>query len=82
MPLIPTSKAFDRADQADVQATARQLVAEGRVGSLYSARINHAVLLPENLRKWRLADMPGGGVVYDIAVHDASVLNRRFGGAP
>jgi 1,5-anhydro-D-fructose reductase (1,5-anhydro-D-mannitol-forming) len=83
------------ADQAGVQlavnhhlpgsplhATARQLVAEGRIGNLYSARINHAVLLPENLREWRLADVPGGGVVYDITVHDASVLNRLFGGAP
>jgi 1,5-anhydro-D-fructose reductase (1,5-anhydro-D-mannitol-forming) len=65
-----------------LHATARQLVAEGRIGSLYSARINHAVLLPDNLREWRLADVPGGGVVYDITVHDASVLNRLFGGVP
>jgi 1,5-anhydro-D-fructose reductase (1,5-anhydro-D-mannitol-forming) len=65
-----------------LHATARQLVAEDRIGSLYSARVNHAVLLPENLREWRLADVPGGGVVYDITVHDASVLNRLFGAAP
>jgi 1,5-anhydro-D-fructose reductase (1,5-anhydro-D-mannitol-forming) len=26
--------------------------------------------------------VPGGGVVYDITVHDASVLNRLFGAAP
>jgi 1,5-anhydro-D-fructose reductase (1,5-anhydro-D-mannitol-forming) len=65
-----------------LHVTARRLVAEGRIGSLYSARINHAVLLPEGLRGWRLADVPGGGVVYDITVHDASVLNRLFGGAP
>ena len=65
-----------------LHATARQLVAEDRIGSLYSARVNHAVLLPEHLRKWRLADVPGGGVVYDITVHDASVLNRLFGAAP
>jgi 1,5-anhydro-D-fructose reductase (1,5-anhydro-D-mannitol-forming) len=83
------------ADQAGVQlavnhhlpgsplhVTARQLVAAGRIGSLYSARVNHAVLLPESLRGWRLADVPGGGVVYDITVHDASVLNRLFGAAP
>jgi 1,5-anhydro-D-fructose reductase (1,5-anhydro-D-mannitol-forming) len=49
---------------------------------LYSARINHAVLLPEHLRTWRLADVPGGGVVFDITVHDASVLNPLFGAAP
>jgi 1,5-anhydro-D-fructose reductase (1,5-anhydro-D-mannitol-forming) len=65
-----------------LHATARQLVAEGRIGTLYSARINHAVLLPEGLRGWRLADVPGGGVVYDITVHDASVLNRLFGAVP
>jgi len=61
-----------------LHATARQLVADGRIGTLYSARINHAVLLPEHLRKWRLADVPGGGVVLDITVHDASVLNPLF----
>jgi 1,5-anhydro-D-fructose reductase (1,5-anhydro-D-mannitol-forming) len=65
-----------------LHATARQLVAGGRIGALYSARINHAVLLPENLRKWRLTDVPGGGVVFDITVHDASVLNTLFGAPP
>lgn len=65
-----------------LHATARQLVADDRIGTLYSSRINHAVLLPENLREWRLADVPGGGVVFDITVHDASVLNPLFGAAP
>src|SRR5215204_7653798 len=65
-----------------LHATARQLVADGRIGALYSARINHAVLLPENLREWRLAELPGGGVVFDITVHDASVLNPLFGAPP
>ena len=65
-----------------LHVTARELVAHGRIGTLYSARVNHAVLLPESLRGWRLADVPGGGVVYDITVHDASVLNRLFGAAP
>lgn len=65
-----------------LHATARQLVGDGRIGALYSARINHAVLLPENLREWRLADVPGGGVVFDITVHDASVLNPLFGAPP
>jgi 1,5-anhydro-D-fructose reductase (1,5-anhydro-D-mannitol-forming) len=61
-----------------LHSTARRLVAEGRIGTLYSARINHAVLLPEGLRGWRLATVPGGGVVFDITVHDASVLNPLF----
>ena len=65
-----------------LHSTARRLVAEGRIGTLYSARINHAVLLPESLRGWRLASVPGGGVVFDITVHDASVLNPLFAADP
>jgi 1,5-anhydro-D-fructose reductase (1,5-anhydro-D-mannitol-forming) len=65
-----------------LHATARRLVADGRIGRLYSARINHAVLLPDHLRGWRLAAVPGGGVVLDVTVHDASVLNPLFGAAP
>jgi 1,5-anhydro-D-fructose reductase (1,5-anhydro-D-mannitol-forming) len=65
-----------------LHTTARQLIANGRIGTLYSARINHAVLLPEHLRSWRLAAAPGGGVVLDITVHDASVLNPLFGTDP
>ena len=65
-----------------LHSTARRLVAEGRIGTLYSARINHAVLLPASLRGWRLASVPGGGVVFDITVHDASVLNPLFAADP
>jgi 1,5-anhydro-D-fructose reductase (1,5-anhydro-D-mannitol-forming) len=65
-----------------LHTTARRLVAEGRIGMLCSARINHAVLLPEHLRGWRLAEVPGGGVVLDLTVHDASVLNPLFGTEP
>ena len=65
-----------------LHVTARRLVSEGHIGALYSARINHAVLLPESLREWRLEPTPGGGVVFDITVHDASVLNRLFGAPP
>jgi 1,5-anhydro-D-fructose reductase (1,5-anhydro-D-mannitol-forming) len=65
-----------------LHATARRLVAAGRIGTLLSARINHAVLLPEQLRGWRLDDVAGGGVVFDITVHDASVLNPLFGTEP
>jgi 1,5-anhydro-D-fructose reductase (1,5-anhydro-D-mannitol-forming) len=65
-----------------LHVTARRLVSEGRIGALYSVRINHAVLLPESLREWRLEPTPGGGVVFDITVHDASVLNPLFGSPP
>ena len=65
-----------------LHARARRLVADGRIGRLYSARISHAVLLPEHLRGWRLAGGRGGGVVLDVNVHDASVLNPLFGTEP
>lgn len=65
-----------------LHSTVRRLVAEGRIGILYSARINHAVLLPENFREWRPSAAPGASVPLDITVHDASVLNPLFGTEP
>lgn len=58
----------------------RELVANRRIGTVLSARIVHAVMLPERLRGWRVgADVPGGGVTLDITCHDASVLNPLLG---
>lgn len=55
--------------------TVARLVAEGNLGELVSIRINHAVLLPERLRGWRLdRSRPGAGVVMDITVHDADLV--------
>jgi 1,5-anhydro-D-fructose reductase (1,5-anhydro-D-mannitol-forming) len=65
-----------------LHSTVRRLVTEGRIGTLYSARINHAVLLPQGSRKWRLSTAAGAGVPLDITVHDASVLNPLFGTDP
>jgi 1,5-anhydro-D-fructose reductase (1,5-anhydro-D-mannitol-forming) len=62
--------------------TARQLVAEGRIGNLLAARVNHAGTLPAHLRGWRLSGAPGAGVILDLTVHDASVLNPLFGAGP
>lgn len=54
---------------------ARRLVAEGAIGNVLAARTSSAVLLPERLRTWRLADpATGPGVVLDIVVHDADIL--------
>ena len=61
---------------------ARQLVQRGSIGNLLAARINHAVVLPAHLRGWRMSRRPGAGVIMDITVHDASVLNPLFGGPP
>ena len=64
-----------------VHRVARELVEAGRIGRVLSARIAHAVLLPERLRGWRVDDVRGGGVTLDITCHDASVLNPLLGRA-
>jgi 1,5-anhydro-D-fructose reductase (1,5-anhydro-D-mannitol-forming) len=58
----------------------RDLIAAGTIGTVLSAKIAHAVLLPERLRGWRLGQgVPGSGVILDITCHDASVLNPLLG---
>jgi 1,5-anhydro-D-fructose reductase (1,5-anhydro-D-mannitol-forming) len=57
-----------------------RLVAAGAVGRPLAARVFHAVQLPERLATWRLKDpSAGAGVVLDITVHDAAVLNNILG---
>ena len=65
-----------------LHAAARRLVEQGRIGNLVAARVNHAGLLPAHLRGWRMTRAPGAGVIMDLTVHDASVLNRLFGCSP
>ena len=65
-----------------LHAAARTLIRDGAIGNLLSARVNHAVTLPEHLRGWRMSQAPGAGVIMDITVHDASVLNPLFQAEP
>jgi 1,5-anhydro-D-fructose reductase (1,5-anhydro-D-mannitol-forming) len=53
----------------------REAIKEGRIGKPLFARVYHAVYLPPHLQGWRI-DKPdaGGGVVFDITVHDADTL--------
>jgi 1,5-anhydro-D-fructose reductase (1,5-anhydro-D-mannitol-forming) len=53
----------------------RAAIRAGQIGHPLAARVFHAVHLPEHLRGWRLerADA-GGGVIFDITVHDADTL--------
>lgn len=54
---------------------ARELIAAGELGRPVAARVTQALLLPEELRGWRLTDLEkGGGVILDLAVHDADLL--------
>lgn len=64
-----------------VHSKVRELVAAGLIGQVLSARITHAVLLPERLRGWRIGGGRGAGVALDITCHDASVLNPLLGRA-
>lgn len=60
---------------ADTHRTIRRLVREGAIGEPLAIRVAHAVMLPERLRGWRLGAVAGGGVIFDITCHDASVVN-------
>ena len=50
----------------------RELVQAGVLGAVHAMRIFHAVYLPEHLQSWRLHRPDcGGGIAFDISVHDA-----------
>ena len=58
----------------------RDLISAGMIGTVYSARINHAVSLPERLRGWRLdSAAKGAGVVLDSVVHDVDTIRAALG---
>jgi 1,5-anhydro-D-fructose reductase (1,5-anhydro-D-mannitol-forming) len=53
----------------------REAVQQGRIGKPLFARVFHSVYLPVPLQSWRV-ERPdaGGGVIFDITVHDADTL--------
>ena len=61
----------------------RQLIASGRIGTVLSLRLFHAVQLPHHLRGWRLNDpTAGGGVILDLTVHNADTARFLLGEDP
>jgi len=61
----------------------RQAILDGKIGRPLAARVFHAVYLPPNLQGWRIhAPEAGGGVILDIAVHDADTLRFVLGDEP
>ncbi len=53
----------------------KEQIDAGRIGTVLSIRIYHAVMLPKKLRGWRVNDAAaGGGVILDIVVHDADTV--------
>jgi 1,5-anhydro-D-fructose reductase (1,5-anhydro-D-mannitol-forming) len=61
----------------------RDAVATGELGALVALRVTHSVYLPAHLQGWRLTDVAaGGGVVLDIAVHNADSVAFILGEYP
>jgi 1,5-anhydro-D-fructose reductase (1,5-anhydro-D-mannitol-forming) len=61
----------------------RDQLRQGALGKVVSARVCHSVYLPAHLQGWRLTDKgAGGGVVLDIAVHNADSLGFLLGEYP
>jgi 1,5-anhydro-D-fructose reductase (1,5-anhydro-D-mannitol-forming) len=61
----------------------RDAIAKGRIGKPLFARVFHAVYLPPHLQGWRIKTPgAGGGVIFDITVHDADTLRFVLGDEP
>jgi 1,5-anhydro-D-fructose reductase (1,5-anhydro-D-mannitol-forming) len=61
----------------------RDAIAKGRIGKPLFARVFHAVYLPPRLQGWRIKTPgAGGGVIFDITVHDADTLRFVLGDEP
>jgi 1,5-anhydro-D-fructose reductase (1,5-anhydro-D-mannitol-forming) len=55
-------------------------VTSGAVGAVLSARVQNVIELTERLRTWRLSQPDaGGGVIFDLAVHDIDALRFILG---
>lgn len=55
--------------------TVREVVASGEIGEIHAIRVEHAKLLPEFLRTWRVSSDGDGGVLPDLTPHDASLVD-------
>ncbi len=58
----------------------KALVADGAIGQVRAVHVNHSVGLPQHLQGWRVDDPIGGGVAYDVFVHDMAAVRALIGG--
>jgi 1,5-anhydro-D-fructose reductase (1,5-anhydro-D-mannitol-forming) len=61
--------------QMETHRVIQKLISEGAIGKPITARMFFGVLLPGNLLGWRVRNPEmGGGVLFDLSVHEADVL--------
>lgn len=64
-----------------IHRTMRQMILDSAIGTPLAARLFRAQFLPQQLHGWRLYQTDGGGVIFDMTVHDADtarfVLNAE-----
>jgi 1,5-anhydro-D-fructose reductase (1,5-anhydro-D-mannitol-forming) len=59
----------------ETHRTIRRLVREGAIGRLVAVRLFFGVTLPDELKGWRVSKPEaGGGVLFDLTVHDADLI--------
>ena len=57
----------------------QQLIAEGRLGRLFSFESHYDRLRPEVKVRWKEADVPGGGTLWDLGAHLVDQALLLFG---
>jgi scyllo-inositol 2-dehydrogenase (NADP+) len=59
--------------------TVRQLLARGRLGTLYSLESHFDRFRPEVKARWKEQDVPGGGTLWDLGAHLVDQAVQLFG---
>src|SRR6202012_172407 len=59
----------------ETHRTIQRLVSEGAIGKPVAVRVFFGVTLPDELKRWRAGNAEaGGGVLFDLTVHDADLI--------
>jgi 1,5-anhydro-D-fructose reductase (1,5-anhydro-D-mannitol-forming) len=59
----------------ETHRTMQKLVREGAIGKIVAVRLFFGVTLPDELKGWRVSKPEaGGGVLFDLTVHDADLI--------